>query len=278
MLHTVRVFSSWASAVEVPLDPLGGAETDPFQIRNIEGLGPVNASVNTSPIASSHGDRYVGSSVGARNIVLTVKPNPNWQDTTYESLRKLLYSYFMPGYKVRLVFESDEFSPVEIFGYVETNEPAIFSKDGEINISVICPYPYFVSVDPVVIDGVNNDPEIDIDYQGTIETGIQVQISWASGLIEPLSVVQVGDPLLSTFRVWTNITEDQYFAMSSIPGSKYVRHVGVETGLIENLLNDILPDSEWPVLQPGTNKFAVYGSLYGVQNWRLVYYNRYGGL
>lgn len=254
------------------------AETDPFQIRDITGLGPVNAAVNTSPNATMHGTWYVGSSVGGRNIVLTVKPNPDWSGSTYESLRRLLYSYFMPGNKVRLVFESDEISPVEIFGYIESNEPAIFSKDGEVQISVICPYPYFVSIDPIVIDGISTDPAIEIDYKGSIETGIQVQTSWVSGPVESFTTIQVGDPLLSTFKVWTQVSADQYFVMSSVPGSKYAQHVIVNTGLIDNLLSDIWADSEWPMLKPGINEFRVSGTEAGVQNWRLIYHERYGGL
>ncbi len=82
----------------------GGLNTDALQIRNIEGLGPVKASVNTSPFGSVDGESYTGSNVGKRNIVMTLGLNPNWRDQSMASLRQLLYAYFMPKQFVKLRF------------------------------------------------------------------------------------------------------------------------------------------------------------------------------
>ena len=72
MLTEVKAYSSWRSAPTLPLSDSGRAETDLIQIRNIDGLDPVKASVNTSPFGSVDGASYVGSSVESRNIVLTI--------------------------------------------------------------------------------------------------------------------------------------------------------------------------------------------------------------
>ncbi len=104
MLTKVEVFGP------VPLIlPLGEGETntDPIQIRDVQGLGPVKANVNTSPFGSFDGEAYTGSSVGKRNIVLTLGLNPNWKDQSITSLRQLLYTYFMPKRAVTLRFFSD---------------------------------------------------------------------------------------------------------------------------------------------------------------------------
>ena len=281
MLQTVKAFSSWLSVDELPLDPLGYAETDLFQIRNISGLGPVKAAVNTSPLGSMDGDSYVGSTVGARNIVLTIKPNPNWSTWTYEKLRKVLYEYFMPKRRVRLVFETDEIAPVEILGYIESNEPAIFSKDGEIQVSVICPYPYFTSVNPVVIDGVSTVTNVDVYYDGSVESGINVQISLTAGIAPSFIYIQIGDPILSYFRVDASVDDSKYFIMSSVPGQKYVQNVAIANGVITNLLPKVHSGSQWPILQPGINEFSVITDTPDegmIQDWKLTYYNRYGGL
>ena len=63
MLTEVKAYSSWRSAPTLPLDDNGRAETDLIQIRNIDGLDPVKASVNTSPYGSIDGASYAGSSV-----------------------------------------------------------------------------------------------------------------------------------------------------------------------------------------------------------------------
>jgi hypothetical protein len=134
VLTEVKAYSSWASAPTLLLDQDGRPETDLVQIRNIEGLEPVKASVNTSLFGSVDGAAYTGSSVSSRNIVLTIHPNPDWHTWKYEDLRKLIYSYFMTKKPVRLVFYSDEDSPVEIFGIVESVDNSIFSKDQEFNL------------------------------------------------------------------------------------------------------------------------------------------------
>ena len=221
-------------------------------------LGPVKAAVNTSPLGSMDGDSYVGSTVGARNIVLTIKPNPDWDTWTYEQIRRVLYAYFMPKRRVRLIFETDEIAPVEILGYVESIEPNIFSKDGEVQVSIICPYPYFTSVNPIVVNGVTTTTNVPIDYEGSVESGINVQVSWVSGSAPSSIYIQIGDPILSYFRVTASVDATKYFAMSSVPGQKYVQNVAIANGIITNLLPKVHSGSQWPVLQPGINEFLRY--------------------
>jgi hypothetical protein len=264
--------------VELPLDPLGRAETDLVHIRNIEGLGPVNAAINTTPLGSLDGNIFVGSSVASRNIVLTLAPNPDWSTWTYEKLRQLIYTYFMPKKMVRLVFETDEFSPVEIFGYIESNEPKIFSKDGEIQVSVICPYPYFTSVDPVVMTGTTYDDAIVVDYEGTVESGVVVEMHYVSGVAQTGALVRIGDELGPSMYVYTTIDATNYYKMSSIPGQKYIQLVNVSTGVITNLLSEVEAGSIWPAFQPGENTVLVTGAGGSPSDWTLTYYNRFGGL
>ena len=180
MLTEVKAYSSWRSAPTLPLDDGGRAETDLIHVRNISGLDPVKASVNTSPFGSVDGASLTGSSVLTRNIVLTLHPNPNWKDWTYEALRRLLYSYFMPKLQVKLVFYSDDMIPVEISGVVEDVSVNIFSKDPELNVSIICPDPYFTALEPTVITGLTNDDPVTVDYGGTIEAGMHVKVTATS--------------------------------------------------------------------------------------------------
>lgn len=273
----VRAYTAWQSAPTLLLAPNGHAETDLIQIRNIEGLGPAKASVNTSPIGSVDGDSYVGSKVGSRNIVLTLHPNPDWVNWMISDLRDLFYKYFLPKMPTRLVFESDNRPPVEISGYVETVEPTPFSRDPETQISIICPYPYFTTVDPFILTGVSTDMPLEIEYDGSVETGINVEISHSLTPIPTLLGVQIGDPSESYFRVAASVSSSMYLSMSSLPGQKYVQNIAQGSGVITNLLSKVQEGSEWPNLQPGLNQFSVVGDK-GVQDWRLTYFERFGGL
>lgn len=282
MLTEVKAYSSWRSAPTLPLSDGGGAETDLIQVRNIDGLDPVKASVNTSPYGSVDGSSFVGSSVQDRNIVLTLGLNPDWDTWTYETLRKLLYQYFMPKLAVRLVFYSDELPPVEILGVVEDVHMNTFSKDPEMIVSIICPDPYFTAVDPTVVTGLTvhtgGIPTI-VDYQGTQETGMVVKVS-STGDTPPTDIgIQIGDPRLTYFAVAASVGSTTYFEMSSLPMRKYVRNVGIGTGVITNLLSQIhiQEGSLWPTFQPGENEFSVITDL-GIHDWELTYYERFGGL
>jgi Phage tail protein len=281
VLTELKAYSSWQSAPELLLTDPGSPETDLIQITNIDGLDPVKASVNTSPFGSVDGEAYTGSNVLSRNIVLTLHPNPDWDNWTSEILRKLLYSYFMPKRATRLVFYSDDQVPVEIFGIVESVEANPFSKDPEFQVSIICPDPYFVALEPTVLTGQSiraGGTVRAVDYNGSVEIGIGVKVTFASGAAPALIGIQIGDPEIAYFRVNASVSATKYFEMSSLPMRKFVQNVDLSTGVISNLLSHVVQEgSSWPHLEPGTNEFSVVTDT-GVQDWELTFYERFGGL
>jgi hypothetical protein len=277
MLTDVKAYSSWASAPVLSLSDEGRPETDLIQVRNIDGLDPVKVAVNTTPFGAVDGGAYVGSKVPNRNIVLTLHPNPDWNNWTYESLRRLLYSYFMPKYATKLAFYSDDIPPVEILGIVEDTGINPFSKDPEMIVSVICPDPYFTAINPVVITGQTSDGIEEITYNGNIEAGVHVRVSQSADPAPTSIGIQIGDPSLSYFNVAAGVTASKYFVMNSIPRNKFVQNIELGTGVVTNLLSGVQEGSTWPILQPGTNDFSVVTNG-GVQDWELIYYERFGGL
>lgn len=284
MLTEVKAYSSLQTAPSLLLNDPGRAETDLIQIRNIDGLDPVIATVGTTPYGASDGEAYVGSSVLSRNIVLTLHPNPDWNVYSPEALRRLLYSYFMPKQAVRLLFISDDMQDVEIRGIVESFAANQFSKDPEYLASIICPDPYFISTAPVVLTGQANDADLDIEYRGSIPGGIQLEVDWSSGTNPTAISIEIGNPDLSIFEVAAPnlVSLTNYFRMSSFPRNKYVESVvvsGPNAGKITSLLSNVTVQegSEWPVLQPGTNAFSVITD-HGVQDWTLTYFEKFGGL
>src|SRR5690349_11534227 len=134
LLTQIKAYSDLPDAPTLPLSVDGDAETDFLQIRNVDGLDPVKASVGTSPYGSVDGESYAGSSVPSRNIVLTIGGNPDWATWTHASLRRRLYPYFMPKRISRLDFYSDDMDPVTISGVVEGFSFNQFSKDPEMQI------------------------------------------------------------------------------------------------------------------------------------------------
>jgi hypothetical protein len=278
VITAVKAYSSWRSAPTLPLDDPGRAETDLIQIRNIDGLDPVKASISTSLFGSIDGAAYVGGSVASRNIVLTLHPNPDWNTWSFEALRRLMYSYFMSKRSVRLIFESDDMPSVEITGLVEDVNVNPFTKDQEYQISIICPDPYFISVDPIVVTGQSNmsEPAI-IDYKGTVETGMNVRVSEVTSP-DPTNIeIQIGSPPSTDLTVNATVDASNYFEMNSVAMRKYIQNVNIGSGVITNLLSKVQEGSSWPTFQPGENEFYVITDK-GTQDWQLTYFERFGGL
>jgi Phage tail protein RIFT-related domain len=282
VLTDVKAYSSWRSAPTLLLDEGGRAEKDLIQIRNIDGLDPVKASINTSPFGSVDGASYVGGSVQSRNIVLTLHPNPDWNNWTFEGLRRLLYSYFMPKRATRLVFYSDDMIPVEISGIVEDVQVNMFSKDPELIVSIICPDPYFTSLEGIVITGRSGPaggPVTLIEYNGTMDAGIRVKVTASTDPVPNDIAIQVGDPIITYFAVAATVDPSMYFEMSSLPMQKFVQNVTIGSGVITNLLSKVhvQEGSLWPSFQPGENEFSVVTD-HGSHDWELTYFERFGGL
>jgi hypothetical protein len=282
VLTKMEVFSPQPDA---PVLPLGGfmPSQDPIHVRDIDGLGPVNANIASTPLATGRGEQYQGSTTGKRNIVLALGLNPDWVDQTISTLRQMLYRYFMPQSWVKLRFTSDHLPVCEIEGYVESFEPNMFSKDPEMSISIICPKPDFIQADATIIYGKVDDGTIEsvFDYVGTIETGYEFRV--AASLENPsytgdLTLVTTAfgeDQLVVVEDILIDVT--QFFRFCSVVNAKRVSTVAVADGIFTNRLDKMTPESVWPVLKPGENVITVAGAE-NDQDWTLVYFNRFGGL
>ena len=148
---------------------------DPWEhgliIQSIDGIGPVNATINTTEIATTDGSRFNSARLSQRNIVLyfvfeevihsisgiaggaIVIPDGGIIETggyqitdvdmeTIEDIRHKTYKYFPLKKQLTLEFETDT-RTLQISGYVESNTPSIFSEREGCQISIICPDPYF---------------------------------------------------------------------------------------------------------------------------------------
>lgn len=283
MLTQLEVSTPRITSSPLPFVEAGFAETDPIQIRGIEGLGPVDANVSTHKYGSLDGEMYNDSTVGNRNILITLGLNPNWATQSIESLRQLLYLYFMPKSRVRLRFSSTHLPQVEIIGYVENLRPNIFSKEPEYQLSIICPQPHFYDVNPTVITGTANavgtDLETEINYPGTVETGfiMTLEPGGAPDRAGQLNIInraptQEAFSHTSAYASAANTTE-----LSTEWGNKYITLLYTDGTTPMNLMRYVSTNSNWLTLKPGRNMFQVAlgtgGSL-----WSIRFRSRYGGL
>lgn len=118
-------------------------EKSGFIITKIDGLGPGKATINKTEIANYDGSLYNSARFNSRNIVLGIR-FMQYDTESIEDLRQKSYKFFPIKSKVRLTIVTDN-REAFIEGYIESNEPNIFSDKEETNISILCPDPYFYS-------------------------------------------------------------------------------------------------------------------------------------
>lgn len=123
---------------------LGKPEVSGFLIKSVTGLGPVKANVNTTEVVTNDGSMFNSARLSQRNIVFQLAFVETVYGETIEDIRQKSYKYFPAKKSVEIVIETDN-RYVKIKGYVESNEPDIFSSQEGTQISIICPDPYFYS-------------------------------------------------------------------------------------------------------------------------------------
>lgn len=262
-------------------------------IKKIEGLGPPTATINAKEIATFDGSLYNSARASTRNIVLSLGflPNP-----TIEDMRQLTYKFFPIKKKLRFLIETDN-RIAETYGYVESNEPDIFSQDETTEISIICPDPYFYSAEdngsnvtvfsgveanfefPLINDSLADDliemgvmrnvKEKLIVYTGDSEVGVIITIH-ALGKAGSITIYNTGTN--ESMRIdndkiesltGSGIVKSDDVIISSIKGDKYIRLL--RDGVYTNILNALDKGSKWFQLSKGDNIFA-YTAESGEEN------------
>lgn len=256
-------------------------EQSGFVIQSITGLGAGKADVRTTEISTMDGGIFNSSRLPSRNIVIGLKFL--WKNTI-EDVRQMTYKYFPIKRKVTLLFETDN-RTCEIEGYVESNEPNIFSKDEQTSISIICPNPYFYSIgtNTTVFGGIEPAFEFpfsnesltenllemsvvalsmskNVIYNGDAEIGITATI-YASGEVTNIAIynvttheiMRIDTDRLSSI-VGSGIKSGDEIVICTVQGSKSIRLI--RNGNTTNILNCLRKDSNWIRLVKGDNVFV----------------------
>lgn len=270
---------------------LANPEKSGFAIVDITGLGPVKAEINTIENGINDGAVYNSAHVSYRNIVLSML----FIGIDIESLRQKSYQFFSVKQRVKLLIETDN-RVMNIEGYVESNEPTIFSKNEGCKISIICPSPYFKmgSGDPntTVFSGhdaafefpfsnesltekklmfgiVRTDTAGDVYYEGDVGTGIVITIS-ALGPVKNIKIYNTmtkEQMVLHTDKIET-LTGTAFNAgdeiiISTIKNKKSIRLL--RNGIYTDILRCLDLKSDWFTIYKGDNVFS-YTADTGVDN------------
>lgn len=266
---------------------LGKPENTGFLIKSITGLGPVKANVNTTEVATNDGSMFNSARLSQRNIVIQMVFVNSIYGEDIEAIRQKSYKYFPIKKNVELVIETDN-RYVRTTGYIESNEPDIFSKQEGTQISIICPDPYFYSasedgnnvtdfysIDPMfefpfsnesltepllVFGEIQIKTEGVITYSGDSEIGVMIYIH-AIGPAEHINIyntetreVMTIDTVKLEKLTGRGLIAGDDIIINTLKGEKSITLV--RSGVSYNILNCLDKNTDWFTLVKGDNIFA----------------------
>lgn len=242
-----------------------------YQILMIEGLTPPSATIHTRTSANAHGSTHKTSKIEPRNIVIQIRPRGNIEEN-----RLRLYEYFASGDWCKLYFRNGSRN-VAIEGYVENIESNLFENNQVVQISILCPEPFFKDVEKSVIDISKEHSAFEfpfvidkngIDFSvferdrftcvvnyGEADTGmiIEIEAPNVSGITFSCPVIRnyiTGESL----KIDATISGGEKIVINTNVGKKSI--VKISNGTETNIMNTFNLKTTWLQLRKGANYFT----------------------
>lgn len=247
-----------------------------FQVISVTGLNPPNANIRVAEVAGMDGSKYSSAKLNDREIVITVRINGD-----VEANRLRLYRFTRTKQWCKIYYKNGT-RDVYIEGYVHTNECDLFTISEQMQVSILCPDPYFQDMVEIVTDisqvlgafvfpfafgaeGVKTptitDPAIEfstysedrivtINNLGGDGTGLIITITAKGTVTNPIiynAETQEYFAIRGTFEQNDVITINTNFGQKSISL--------LHNGAISNLINKVDKGSTWLNLRAGDNLF-----------------------
>lgn len=275
-----------------------------FLISSIDGLGPGDAEISTTELAATDGSVYNSARLSSRNIVLNLI---FFETESIEDARQRTYRYFPLKRRIKLIIETDN-RELQIDGYVESNEPDIFSEREGTSISIICPNPYFYStqgsvtifggIEPMfefpfsnesltekllIMSEIRHKYENVLFYTGDVKSGVTIKVQFrgaAKGItlynVKAREIMRIDTDKLKSI-IGSDPQNGDEMIISTITGSKSLTYY--RYGKAYNVLNCLDRDSDWITLDIGENILA-FTADYGEINLTFEIYSNslFGGI
>ena len=237
-----------------------------YYITSVQGLTPPHTAVNTATAGTIDGTFFNSARVEQRNIVITVVINGD-----IETNRQRLYTIF-PRKTPCTVYFKNANRDVKIVGYVEALEGDLFVQREQMQISIICPRPYFEALDalytelskilamfefpfsiitPIPFSEILDYPICTITNTGDAACGTTIDIDF-SGNVTGLKIANTATQTF--FELDYTFEDNDHVTINTNSGQMGVtlQRAGVQT----NLLNYVAQNSTWLKIAPGENTFT----------------------
>lgn len=289
MIQSVKVTNPRGEELTIELR---NPSTSGFFVRSIEGLGPSKSIINMGESLYEDGGFFNSARVQSRNIVFDLGFYDSLAETI-EIIRRKTYRFFPMKTPLEIEITTDTRVGVTT-GYVETNEPNIFSKDEGTQISIICPGAYFLGSEYIettfsgITDGFEfpwENPSLtesliefgdvfistnaNVFYDGDIPTGVDIYINFI-GAVNNLTIhnITTGESMaISSTKLialtGSNFVAGDFVVISTVKGQKSITLI--RGGNFINILNTVDIVADWFQITKGDNVFT-YTAASGLTN------------
>lgn len=257
---------------------LGLSDTsDGIILKNIDGLGPVKATLVSSSFARLDGEQYHSARREPRDLKFLFGMEPMYGGLTVSAIRRRLYKFFMTKRSVTLTFITDDGLTVYISGRVESNDPPMFAKEPEMEVVIRCFEPDLIDPTPVILAGntTSGTTETPFEYDGSVDTGVIFKLNLNRDLSEFTFYHRPPDGSLLSMDFAAPLLNGDVLTISTIPGSKGASVL--RGGTTIPILYGVSPYANWMAFQEGENNIRVYAEGAAIP-YTVQYINRYGGL
>ena len=244
-------------------DTLKLSQNPHYSVMSVTGLNPPTSNINTAVNASFDGSTYKSSRMNNRNIVIMMAIEGDIEQNRIE-----LYKYIKSKQKLTVVF-SNGTRRVQIDGYVDAFECNLFEQREVVQISIICPSPYFlddtesstfssivglfefpfeIEAEGIEFSYVESNVEINVYNGGDIETGMLIVFKASGQVVNPaLYNMQTNEYI----KLNVTMQEGDEIRINTVKGQKSVTKIS--GGISTNILNVLDGSSTWLNLRSGDN-------------------------
>lgn len=255
---------------------------------SIDGLTPPKATLNFSVIPTKDGSVFNSARAENRNIVFSLAPVYD-----IENSRLTIYKFFRVKQPVYFYFANGSRN-VCIEGIVESVEGSLFERNQNLQISIICPEPYFKALEETVSDLSQVTPlfsfpfaiaeagiafseiektiEKNIYYAGEVETGFTIEMRALAAVMDPKIYNEAGE----SFSIGLEMQAGDVLTINTVKGSKTVTLL--RDGVKSNIINLVKPNPTWFNLTPGDNVFLYSASHPDLLQVSFKHYALYEGV
>lgn len=261
-----------------------------YAVINVEGLQPPVVAFGSSANATSDGETINSTKVQARNLVVYIVIQGDIEEN-----RLKLYKYFQLKKKIKISCKNGR-RDVSIEGYVETAECGQFTNREMMQVSIICPNPYWEDVKAITtvfgditalfefpfsltaagaeFSTLTANQRKNIINEGDVDTGIVMEIFTNGTVVNPIFY-----DVLKGQHMGFNMTlqSGDKLVINTNMGQKsiYLERNGART----NAIGYMEPTSDWLIMEPGDNIFT-YSADSGATYMQLTFTTAvlYGGI